>query len=55
MLGSDIIFANLSSPLDVGVDVVGNWLVVLKDDCLANLAIELSPVNFVEVDLLVYR
>ena len=55
MLGSDVIFADLASTLDVGVDVVGDWLVVLKDDSLADLAIKLPPVDFVEVDLLVYR
>ena len=54
MLASDIIFADLSRSFDVGVDVVRDWLIVLKDNRLADLAVELPLVNFVEVDFLVY-
>ena len=54
MLASDIIFADLASTLNVGVDVIRDWLIVLKDNRLADLSVELPPVNFVEVDLLVY-
>ena len=55
VLLSNSCFGDFICSSDILIDVVGDWLVVLEDDRFADRAVELPPVDFVEVDLLVDR
>ena len=53
MLVTDNCFADFFATFDILVDVLADRVVVLEDDCFRDFAVELPPVDFVEVDFLV--
>ena len=53
MLVPNHIFGDFVFSFEEFVDVLADWCVVLEDIRLTDLAVELPPVDFVEVDLLV--